>query len=255
MVANKSKPELCSAVMITGKSKERLPLARQAVKCFIEQSYPERELVVINDGEESLGFYHPYNVYEFHVARGKTLGELRNLAFQYARGAWMLQWDDDDFYQPGLMSYMMENREPGAACLLRWQVRCSLLSGAAFYYASRPGEGIHGTILHEKSVPYRYPAMVKREDTVFLSKFPKRVVLDNHFDAGPDGDAALYVRMFHGCNTWDERHIMLAHSGQTGVLDVRPEHVPFVTRVIEQSRCALGMTNGSSGSSHPQEAA
>jgi hypothetical protein len=45
---------LVTAVMTTGKTKARHRLAREAVLCFLEQTYRPRELLIINDGEEKV---------------------------------------------------------------------------------------------------------------------------------------------------------------------------------------------------------
>ena len=56
----------------------------------------------------------------------------------------------------------------------------------------------------------KYPGMAKGEDTEFLKHFAKRVVVPN--------DAGLYVRFFHGANTWSEGHIMHEFAGRRDVV-------------------------------------
>ena len=204
---------LVTAVMVTGKRPERLGLARLSVRSFVEQDYAAKELLVLNDGPAAVLEADTPGVREVRLEPGRSLGALRNLAFEHARGDWMVQWDDDDWHHPACVSYMMARRRPGLPAFLRWQVRCSVLTGSAYYYRGRATEGVHGTVLHERGVPHRYPDSNRGEDTVFLRKFPERLVLENGPTAGDGRDAMLYVRTYHGWNTWDERHIMQVWAG------------------------------------------
>ena len=48
-------------VMVTGKDAKHEHLARQSVKSFIEQTYSNKKLLIINDGEYSLKDSSPIN--------------------------------------------------------------------------------------------------------------------------------------------------------------------------------------------------
>jgi glycosyltransferase involved in cell wall biosynthesis len=95
--------------MVTG---DRLTLAKRAVRSFAEQTYPNRELVVVTDGpqrvrdaleryvaalglEDSVRFVYPQG-------DGLTLGRLRNLSLDAAGGDFVCQWDDDDYNHSGV---------------------------------------------------------------------------------------------------------------------------------------------------------
>lgn len=187
-----------TAVMITGHRPERRRLACVAVDCFKAQRYDERELVIINTGQP-LRVTGP-NIRELIVDQGDDfkLGDLRNVALEAARGDWVIQWDDDDWHHPERIQAQMECAVLDAACLLESQVRHNLLTGATI--VRRFPEGIDGTILHSRSLPFRYPSLTRGEDSHFMRLFPQRRVVRDR----PE----LYVRLFHGANTWNEGHIM-----------------------------------------------
>lgn len=205
-----------TAIMITGKSKDRQMFARASVESFKAQTYPHKELVIVND---SCGTDHEYrvlypheegsNMREVFIEPYGSLGALRNLAMDAARTEWLIQWDDDDFYHPERINYQMKNRYSKFVVLLLYQIRYSFASNCGFELRyDRPDEGIPGTMLFHKTNK-RFQEVGKHEDSRFLNDaFGRdRVILANGAGAYPFGPN-LYLRFFHGHNTWDERHIM-----------------------------------------------
>ena len=205
---------LVSAIMITGKSPAREPMARVAVEAFLAQTHPRKELVIVNHGGSPLEIGHP-SVRELVVPPGERLmlGDLRNLGLSAASGEWVLQWDDDDWHAPERMAVQLHHaHDPAAAVLLRSQIRYCFQTGAARVLSL--GEGIDGTILHHRLVAFRYPSLAQAEDSKFAAQFAKRVVVPN--------DAALYVRFVHGANTWSEKHIMGELAGRRADVRLSP---------------------------------
>jgi len=229
---------LVSAVMITGKSPERRPLAAVALKCFLNQDYTNRELVIINDGGVPLASGEP-GVREIMVERDpkRTLGDLRNIGSEAAKGQWIIQWDDDDWHAPSRISLQMRGARKDRANLLRRQIRYSLVSNAGRVWIIR--RGIPGTLLYYKNDALRYPSVRRGEDTRFLRKFKGRRVLDN--------PASAYVRFYHGNNTWGEGHIMGGLTGRRNSLALSdPEKTLFVNSILPDYfvQEARGTVNG-----------
>lgn len=215
MIANSP---MVMAVMITGKSPAHEVMARVAVQCFLAQSYQNKRLIIINDGKYELGIKHPL-VDEVRVpgtsAGLLSLGELRNFGLEKVKdtgASWVIQWDDDDFHHPHRILFQMAHRVDdgdhySVAVVLKKQMRVSLTKGDAFNIED--ASGIAGTILHNMQGVDRetnYPSVDKGEDAEFMEKFDSLVIVDNHSDVWPG--PALYVRMYHGGNTWDEEHVM-----------------------------------------------
>lgn len=78
-------------------------LLGEAVKCFLDQSYPNKELIIVNDQEgvtlkldEDRDNVRIENIPE----RFGSLGEKRNYAMSLAQGDYICIWDDDDLYTP-----------------------------------------------------------------------------------------------------------------------------------------------------------
>lgn len=221
----KDKP-FVSAIMITGKDGAHQRLAEVAVDSILAQTYPNFELVVINDGEYSL--QRPDGrMREVRVPKGKVLGELRNIGLDVAKGQWITQADDDDWHAPTRIERQMAFALPGRCVLLECQIRYSFVSNCAFRYGCK--EGIAGTILHPRG-PERYPPKAKAEDSDFwLRAFgPKRILIRNKDEAG------LYVRFAHHHNTWSSRHIMKHLDGKNGVWELTPEEQGLLLGVLDR---------------------
>lgn len=200
-----------TAVMVTGKSPERRPLAINAIRQFERQTYQNKELLIVNTGEKICPPRR--SVKEIKLTQGElTLGDLRNIALEHAKGDWIMQWDDDDYHAPGRMAYQVRNRVGRRAQLLTHQVRLDLSTGHAFCHYEPVG--IAGTILHPRSGA-RYLSLAKSEDSHFLK----------HFDIDRNQNytsQAIYVRMYHGKNTWDRGHI-IDRPASVAARDITPD--------------------------------
>lgn len=185
---------LVSCVMVTG-HQERRSLAMLAIASFRRQTYGNRELVIVNEGEP---FYvADERVREVAVSPGKKLGELRNVGLLAASGDLVMQWDDDDWHGCRRIANQVEHGWPN---ILANEIVLNCLTGEARVVSAKRWRqgGFPGTILHPRSTHVRYKPMAKSEDTVFASRFPDLRPLDN--------SPLDYVRRYHGANTWHEEH-------------------------------------------------
>jgi glycosyltransferase involved in cell wall biosynthesis len=194
-----NKTPLVTAVMITGMSTVRYSLARIAIQCFLNQTYPRRELLIVNHGRTPLNTGDPL-IREMMINKSNsdTVGDLRNLALEHARGELVMSWDDDDWHHPRRMQVQVSAQRGNAAVVLKNQIRYSLLNGCAFYRHQR--HGIPGTILHSRETSSRYPSLVRGSDTNFMNSFRDVKILEN--------PPCLYVRIYHGLNLWNAKHVM-----------------------------------------------
>ncbi len=193
---------LVSCLMVT---RERFALARRAVECFRKQTYPNKELIIVNDdprdGLEQWvnSLRDPQIQYLALADEGKSLGELRKLSLQSARGEYVSQWDDDDLSHPERL-------------MMQTSAMFAVRADAAFLHQQilwrpdrrRLGVSAHGllenTMIARKDHVGEYRALKKGEDTPLCRDLIKEtdVVLCD----APD----LYVYVFHGGNAWDEEH-------------------------------------------------
>jgi glycosyltransferase involved in cell wall biosynthesis len=203
-----------TAVMITGKNGDvRLDLAKAAITSFKQQTYQEKELVIVNTGPTlSREIFGDANIRELLLeplptGSRPTLGTLRNFGQDSATGDYIMQWDDDDWSHPNRMSYQMEAVDGEFFCImLRNQVRYDFTEDKAIVKNWNLAEppGIPGTILYPKSNRYAYRRVSRREDDYFIEDHFKGrcIVLCNY--RNPE----MYLRFYHGDNTWTRRHVM-----------------------------------------------
>lgn len=197
-----------SCLMVTA---DRRQLCRRALRCYKRQTYPNKELVVVDDGREDLAplladlpasevVYLKLERKPEHV-----LGRLRNVALDAATGTFVAQWDDDDWYHP-------ERLERQAAVLMSGYDACTL--SAALMHLDTPEflrrpyvgllrDGVPGSIVHRRDAAIRYPGLRRGEDTVYLKAWTAR-----SYAKLPLTDTHLFIRCFHGNNTWDAAHFL-----------------------------------------------
>lgn len=201
-------------------------MLRRAIVCFQRQSYPERELIVVNDADdgtrELVAALGDERIHYVRPDGELPLGELRNVALRNARGEYFAQWDDDDWFHPERLAAQVEHLEQEGAdiCLLqRWTLAWP---DRGLFVRSKPRPW-EGTVLARRADLPVYESLRHSEDSVFLEDCRKRgrkfVLLDR-----PE----LYVYVVHGGNTFPPEHfadnIFTPHTGELSeeeVADVR----------------------------------
>jgi hypothetical protein len=195
-------PPLVSAMMVT---RDRPAKARFAIDCFRRQIYPNKELVIVDDGGDDTLAREVAELGDPRIRmvrrpdRGELLGVLRNVAVDEARGPYVCQWDDDDLCHPfRLAVQMMAIRRTGAqaAMLTRWM----LWWVAANRFAVGEKRLWEGSLVVRKDVLPRYPNKWIDEDQDVIKVLRTQVCI-----AGID-QPRLYVYIVHGTNTWFARH-------------------------------------------------
>lgn len=208
-------PTIC-AVMVTG-IPGREYLAKLAIRAFTEQDHPHKHLLVINDGDP-LPLDTVADCTELRPTPGMSLGQLRNYALDHLPSGvkYVVQWDDDDYSHPSRMRRQLQYQGETAASVLRYVTHCNLQTGnmRVCVPTRRPNHGFPGTVMHRADTTFRYPEIGKGEDTEFIRKWVRTsqlVIINNNTSP------TLYVRSFHGKNTWSERHVMGFPSGNVAL--------------------------------------
>src|SRR5215472_2102727 len=105
---------LVSCIMPTANRRRFVP---EAIRLFLAQDYPAKELIVVDDGEDSIGDLIPQRreIRYFRLDRRQSLGARRNFACSMAHGAIIAHWDDDDWYASWRLSYQVTQISEGSA--------------------------------------------------------------------------------------------------------------------------------------------
>jgi glycosyltransferase involved in cell wall biosynthesis len=194
-------------------TRDRVALAERAVHCLIAQRWPARELVVVDDGEADYGpmlaRYHdrlPIRYLRIEPEPGRKLGELRNVALEACAGDYVAQWDDDEWYHPERLATQVEalERDRLDAVVLDWTLMHVDADGLREHlYRADVGAGTPGTIVHRRT-SVRYPNLARAEDSEFLRRLARRGRVGSIDRSG----SHLFVRCFHGGNTWQRGHFL-----------------------------------------------
>ncbi|BBK37810.1 hypothetical protein STAQ_28880 [Allostella sp. ATCC 35155] len=193
---------LVSCLMVT---RERAPMAAVAIECFQRQTWPARELVIVDDDADPALAEHVQRLSDPRIrhirvpAEDRTLGELRNLSLDAARGQLVCQWDDDDLYDPLRIEFQLRalaSTRTDACFLSRW-LQWMPAERAVSVSTSRVWEG---SMLARRSAVGRYPDLRRGEDTpvtsAILSDLPTV-----HLDL-----PRLYLYVGHRRNTHGAAH-------------------------------------------------
>lgn len=99
---------LVSCIMPTWNRRAWVPLA---LRCFLEQDYPTRELVVIDDGPDPVGDLvagpGDPRIRYVHLHGRSSIGAKLNYGVRIARGDLLALWADDDWHGPGRLTYQV----------------------------------------------------------------------------------------------------------------------------------------------------
>jgi glycosyltransferase involved in cell wall biosynthesis len=204
-------------------TRDRVSLAQRAIRSYADQTWPDRELVIVTDGTDeyraALAKYAAsigaQNVRLVDPGRGgQTLGALRNLSMDAAHGELLCQWDDDDCSHPERLAAQAEH-------MLREGARASFMTEHLQFMADDAtlcwidwtlgGQGrgkdfaAPGTLLMVRDPRLRYPEGGRRarrgEDSEMLERLHATVPVAHFSGAGQ-----LFLYQYHGRNTFSRAH-------------------------------------------------
>jgi glycosyltransferase involved in cell wall biosynthesis len=180
-------------------TRDRGEFVAQAVRYFLRQDYPDKELVVVDDGEEPVRSLLPTDaaITYIRLESRTPLGAKRNIACEAARGTHIAHWDDDDWCAPERLSHqMVALRQRGAAVSgARDMLHYVPLTGEAWMYrrpAGDPPSFCGGSLLYEREAWQRNPfqSVDVGEDEAFMRGVPAA-------RQAPIDASSLYVAVLH----------------------------------------------------------
>ena len=103
--------EYVNAVMLTGRTRQGQNFAHGAIRCFLEQSYRDRHLIILNQDPRYLYMEDDYpGINEIQVSPKLSRGDMWRLAADYAPEGWLMSWPDDCWHHPHRMVFQMAHR-------------------------------------------------------------------------------------------------------------------------------------------------
>ncbi len=201
-------PPLVSCVMATYNRRPFIPLALDA---FRRQTYANRELLVIDDGDDAVPefFRDQPAVRYFRVDRRLSLGAKRNFGCGEARSGIIALWDDDDWYAATRLERQVAPIVRGEADMtglvnrfvLQLPQRKCWTTSVPLHRTMFAGDVPGGTLVFRRSIwnsGIRFPDISLAEDAAFL----RAALARRHRLQRVDDPGGLFVYVRHSANTW-----------------------------------------------------
>ncbi len=217
---------LISCLCVT---ERRVPLLRRAVACFLAQTWPARELVVVHDTADTATVewlaHNPHPLIRpvpLPAGPRLTLGERRQWSVDAARGTFIATWDDDDWSAPHRLTEQMKvvHRSGRAACVLRQWIVYDEALGQAWLSQIRTWEA---SLVARKQAMPAYQAVERGEDLLVVGQLAEAEQLVALHDAH------LYIYVYHGRNVGGRSHFKRHIFGKAAA-----RLSPAFTRRVEQ---------------------
>lgn len=203
----------------------RFEMFRNAVRDFLAQTYEPKELIIVSSSPRERLEQYKHFLQGLHAAnikfvvlpslpggRQQTLGCMRNEANRQASGTFCCTWDDDDRYHPDRLHAhydpIADNRVDLSYMNQQLHFFVALRQLYWVDWLDRRAPGIIMYRRTDRLYPEAGQTARRGEDTSFL-----RVLVNElgYQVCKANGDATLYLRNFHGNNTWHfEHHIAIA---------------------------------------------
>jgi len=208
----------------------------EAIRCYLAQTYPNTELVVVSQGGSAenceinrfIEASHRRDIRFYVAPRRHSLGAMRNLSCELASGEILCQWDDDDLYSHTRISDQyksLSSHSKHSASAFSKFLKYFKNSGE-MYWCDWIGEGVDssrflcGSVMFPKKIFHRYRSLLYPESGDQCHVEEDLNVLCKLLDCGVvanTGGGHQYVYVYHGDNTYPLKHhqlTLLTNSGK-----------------------------------------
>lgn len=204
---NKNNTPLIVCLMITGKSNYRLNFIQKSIDNFKNQSYNNKQLIILNHGFASQNGGNNNlqslddinnNIFEFQINKqNKTLGELRNISLQFVPiNALWTPWDDDDLRSNNYLSYLYNELKTQKVDCVAFQNRYEHNLNNGFSWKINLKNGIKFVLCKQHPL-IKYLDKDTLEDIDLLNNIQK----NNYKIKIINNDPKIYIRIVHDTNT------------------------------------------------------
>jgi len=184
-------------------TRNRRPFVSQAIWYFLRQDYPERELIIVDDGEDVVADLVPNDarIRYMRLVRRLPLGAKRNIACDLSNGELIAHWDDDDWIAPQRLSTQVQQMLAADAlvCGVSDVLHFRLRSGDAWSFDLPNGSPpwvAGGTPLYRRTVwtDHHFREITGGEDWEFFQQVPTERIQALT-------DSSFYIKLIHPGNT------------------------------------------------------
>jgi hypothetical protein len=242
---NKSGIPMVSGIIVVGED-ERINLARSSVTSFLRQTYPNKEVIIVNASPNKSVLDQQWpTLREFRVDPVKypTIGALRNKAIEEANGEWIMPFDDDDHSHLHRMFMQMAVRRDNYCVMANQQVRVDIDRNTLCIFEDN--DGIANTVLFPRKTSdgefnlYDGDMVQAGEDTEFVKRAfgDKKVILNTNPDWFPG--PCLSIAYYHTRNksARDQFFGEFADTQYDGRVcsNIPEDHMDYIKSVMERA--------------------
>lgn len=185
-----------SAVMPTFPAREKM--ARFAIRSFLEQTWPNKELIIVNEGKRLTNKWD--QIKEVLVPEGLSNAAKHNVGDSLATGDYIIRWDDDDIYHPKRIEVQMSGILGTGALAATLGNRIHwLIDDDIAWTVNVKGDG---TVLYQnEGKQYLEEITGGGSDSNFYRTYY------SHLCIKLDNWPGMYIRTWHGGNICTKNHI------------------------------------------------
>ena len=237
----------------------RVELIKRSIRCYMNQSYPNRNMVILTQGSPEqnaaiAAYVHTLqrpDMRVFDAPSSLSLGAMRNTSVELASGDVICQWDDDDLYHPERIAEQYralraDSRRTGVAY---GEFLKLFEHSRELFWCDWSGEPLpshrllSGTIMFYREMfnafPTFYPSAGHQskceEDLNVLEK------LMTKGEVGRVDQGHQYIYCYHGSNTYDLSHHRLTLNTKWGKKVMSVEELNGRKALLEGSLGAVGL--------------
>ena len=184
----------------------RQDLIRVALRCYLSQDWPDKQLVVVDDGTEKVGWVIkqlvPDAVY-VRLAEKQPIGTKRNIACEAAGGEVICHFDDDDWSAAGRIRDQITRLLASGKQMTGYHSITYWNGIKAYRYVSPvPQYALGTTMCYQKSFwdTHRFPAKNYAEDNALVYS-----ARDENQLIAVDAGQMMVVRSHSCCTSSSER--------------------------------------------------
>lgn len=188
---------LVSCVVTTHNRSHFLP---QLVRCIRRQTYPRKELIIVEAGSPNVPKVDAgmRGIRHLRVDADTSIGDCLNLAVEQSRGEIVQKIDDDDYYAPGFLTRavtaLLTSDRP-AHTIVAWDCFQVLLQGEQQLRFSGHGWAAGGTLCFSRELWKRTPFRGRRAEDYAL-------IQDSGAHVAQVCAPELYMYVRHRTNGW-----------------------------------------------------
>jgi glycosyltransferase involved in cell wall biosynthesis len=187
---------------------DRRFLVPQAICYFLNQDCPNRELIIVDDGEASIADLVPSNtsIRYIRLPHRHTIGTKRNIACEQSVGDIIADWDNDDWIANWRLSCQVDallkasgSKVCGFSNIFYYRARQQ--HAWPYIYPERQRRWLAGnTLCYQKELwrSHPFPNIDEGENTRFIRSIPESCLLAR-------SDSFFYVATVHEKNSSPKR--------------------------------------------------